>query len=191
MERGSTWKSVLAGAAMGGAGGVLAFGVETWLILRAEGLAGVRMDMQGPVAAGFHAVRPQLPGLFGRIALAYVAAGVGAGVAAGWLARLVVPEAAGRGARATAVAMELLGMGFVLVWWHAIARPALVDDLPGAGSLLEWAVNAGEPWHPVVFGAAWLLAHAGVAARAHGRWRALGAAAAMAVVLGAWAWTGP
>ena len=181
---------MLAGAAVGGAVGVLAFVVESWLILRAEGLAGVRMDMQGPVAAVFHAVRPQLPWLFGRIALAYVAAGVGAGAAAGWLAWLVVPEAAGRGARGLAVAMELLGMGFALVWWHAIARPALVDDLPGAATLLEWAVDAGAPWHPLAFGAVWLLAHLGVAARAHGWGRALGAAVAMAVVVGAWAWPG-
>src|SRR3954470_3855595 len=100
MKRASIWTAV----ALGASAGLLAFGVETWLIARSEGLAGVHADMQGPVAAVLRAARPQLPWLLSRIALAYVVAGALAGVVAGWLAWLVVPAGAGRGARALACA---------------------------------------------------------------------------------------
>src|SRR3954447_6691268 len=107
MRSASTWKSVALGAALGATAGLLAFGVETGLIAHAEGMAGVHMDVQGPVAAVLRVVRPQLPALLARIALAYVAAGALFGVAAGGLASLVVPAGASRGARALACAVEL------------------------------------------------------------------------------------
>jgi arylsulfatase A-like enzyme len=172
--------------ALGAVVGLLAFGVETGLILQAEGMAGVKMDVQGPVAAVLHAVRPQLPGLIGRIAVVYVVAGAVFGAAAGALAWLVLPAGAPRRVRVAAVAGELLGFAFLLAWWHAVQRPALLDDLPGGAAALEWVVNAGRPWHVAAFGSAWLLAHAGAAARVHGWRRALAGAGAMAAVVGLW-----
>lgn len=177
---------ILESVVLGAAAGLLAFGVETGLILHAEGMAGVHMDVQGPVAAVLRAVRPQLPALIGRIALAYVLAGAAFGVAAGALAWLVLPAGAPRRVRALAVSAELMASGFLLYWWHAIQRPALLDDLPGGAAALEWVVNAGRPWHVAAFGAAWLAAHAGVAARVGGWKRGLGAVGAMAAVAGAW-----
>ncbi|HYV48887.1 MAG TPA: sulfatase-like hydrolase/transferase [Myxococcaceae bacterium] len=171
---------------LGAAAGLFAFGVETGLILHAEGMAGVNIDVQGPVAAVLRAVRPQLPALIGRIALTYAVAGAVFGVAAAALASLVLPSGAPRRARVLAVAAELAGFGFLLCWWHAIQRPALLDDLPGGTAALEWVVNAGRPWHAAAFGAAWLAAHAGVAARVHGRGRALAAVGAMGGVVGLW-----
>src|SRR4051812_50162033 len=83
-------RSMMVGVALGAAAGLLAYGVETGLIAHAEGMAGVHMDVQGPVAAVLRAVRPQLPALLARIAVVYVAAGAVFGLAAAGVGRVGV-----------------------------------------------------------------------------------------------------
>ncbi|HEY8208635.1 MAG TPA: sulfatase-like hydrolase/transferase [Myxococcaceae bacterium] len=175
MTRSWVWRSAVLGAALGAAAGLLAFGAETWLIARAEGLAGVHADMQGPVAAVLRAARPQLPWLLSRIAVAYVVGGALYGLLAGWFSWLVVPPRFGRGVRVLACAVELLGFVAWLAWSHAISRPALLDDLPFGSGALEWAVNGDQAWQLVVVVVlvVWLGTHALVGVRLHGRQRAL------------------
>src|SRR5215831_5989324 len=60
----------LAGAACG----LTAFAAESLLFLR-DGAAGLNMKLQGTFAALLGVVRPQLPLLFLRVAIAYAAAG--------------------------------------------------------------------------------------------------------------------
>jgi arylsulfatase A-like enzyme len=184
-------RRVIGWALIGAAAGLAAFAVETLLILRGE-VAGLEVDLQGPVAAFLRAARPLLWSLVGRIAAVYALAGAGAGVLAGAMARMVTlpGEAPSRRERALAFTLELGAIGFVLAWSSAIARPALVDDLPGVAGPLEWLVNAGEPWHPAAFVGAWLLVHLVTFARARGARRAAAVAGALAVALGAW-WRPP
>jgi Sulfatase len=94
-----------------------------------------------------------------------------------------VPAGAGRAARALACAVELSGFAFLLGWWHALQRPALLDDLPFGSGALEWAVNRGQVWQLAAFAAVWLGAHALVGVRLRGWGPALAALAALAGVM--------
>ncbi|MBL8952926.1 MAG: sulfatase-like hydrolase/transferase [Myxococcaceae bacterium] len=100
------------------------------------------------------AVRPLLPALLARIALVYVIGGGGLGAVAGALAALWAPR------RFWPVfAVELLGLWALLVWWHAIMRPALFDDVAIARGLLGVLVRSGEPWHVGVAAVVLAAAH--------------------------------
>jgi arylsulfatase A-like enzyme len=169
------WATVL-----GGVAGLVALLVETAIVLRTD-LGALRIDVQGPAAVILRAVKPMLPALFGKIAVAYLAAGAVAGLVAWLLGDMLLEASAGRRERWAAWALELATMAALAVWWHAIQRPALFDDLSGASAFLAWTVDSGEPWHPLAAGALWLALHGAVAVRVHGVRRA---AAAVSVMVG-------
>lgn len=171
-------------AALVGAGlGLGLFVLETERLLRA-GVVGVGIDVEGPYAALMNAIRPLLPGLLFRVAAVYAAGGAVLGLMAGGLAR-----AWGR-RRLAWVVPHWLGLFALLAWEHAIARPALFDDLPALHAVLGWLVDHGQPWHPRAVAGLWLTLSLGWLAwrsREHRRslGLALGAAAAVGL-LGAW-----
>jgi arylsulfatase A-like enzyme len=147
--------SWLGSAAAGLALGLAAFAAEGVLVLR-ETAIGIQFDVQGPLQAVLAAVRPQFPGLVARIVLAYAVAGIALGLYAGLLVRLVAPRRA-LGAALGWIAAALLTVT-ALAWDRAIARPALLDDLPWFRPALAWLVDAGQPWHPRAFAVACLVA---------------------------------
>lgn len=135
--RPSLFKSIIVGALWG----LVAFALEGALILRNNAI-GLNIDVKGPFAALLAVVKPQLPWLLGRVAMAYAAAGATGGVLAALLTRLYR-------IRSAPLAW--------LVWWgnwlllvlfvcvdHAIARPALFDDLPWLTNELHWLVDHGD-----------------------------------------------
>ncbi len=135
------------------------FLLEAGLILRGESV-GLRVDLRGPVAAFFGAVRPQLPGLLGRIVLLYLAGGgLLALAAAGLTSLLALRTGVGRRLAAVAEAGVLLSL---LVAWKAVHRPALFDDLPPLTSLLGWLVDRVHPWQVAAVAAGWGALHLGV-----------------------------
>ncbi|MDQ3264645.1 MAG: sulfatase-like hydrolase/transferase [Myxococcota bacterium] len=145
---------VLAGAVTG----LGFFGLEAGLILRGESV-GLRVDLRGPLAAFFGAVRPQLPGLLGRIALLYLAGGVVLALSAVGLAWLLgLRTVAGRGLAAVAEAWVLLCL---LVAWKAVHRPALFDDLAPLSPLLGWLVDRVQPGQVVAVAVGWGALHLG------------------------------
>ncbi|XXF75753.1 sulfatase-like hydrolase/transferase [Myxococcaceae bacterium GXIMD 01537] len=168
-------------ALLGAVLGLGLFLLETGLLLRA-GLVGVDIDVSGPYAALMAAVRPTVPGLLARVALAYALGGAVLGAVAGALAR-----AWGRG---WTVAPHWLGLLMLLAWDRAIARPALFDDLPALRPVLAWLVDHGEPWHPRTAALLWLALHGAILVvreRAHRRTLGLVVGAGVALgLLGAW-----
>jgi arylsulfatase A-like enzyme len=165
----------LKGMAGGAGAGLALFAAEAALILRASAV-GLKMDVSGPLAALLAVVKPLLPGLVGRVAVAYLAAGAFAGLAAWLLASAWSPRPGWR--RAGLFLAELAGIFILLAWHRVVTRPALADDiLPDR--LLAAVVNHGEPWHPAAAAAALLAAHAVAAGR---RW-ARASFAALAALL--------
>jgi arylsulfatase A-like enzyme len=142
-------------AAAGLALGLAVFAVEGVLLVRDTAL-GFHVDVREPFEAVFDAIRPQLPGLLGRIFLAYATAGITLGLYAALLVRLVAPPGAVKAALGWIAAAFL--MMATLMWDRAIARPALFDDLGWFRPALAWLVAAGEPWHPRAFAAVCLAA---------------------------------
>jgi len=176
--------SIARGLLLGALAGLLLFVVEG-LGIR-SGAPGLVMDTEGPFAALMAAVRPQLPGLLLRIALVYLVGGAVLGGVAGLLASAWSPRrfwlAAGG---------ELAALWVLLAWSHAIERPALFDDVPGALPLLGFLVRFGEPWHPLAAAALGLAVHMAAAVRkvrVELR-RTAGAAAAAAIALLAAGWS--
>lgn len=175
----SAWPSLLAGAGLG----LLLFGWETAALLR-SGAVGFSMDTDGPFAAVFAAVRPELPWLLGRILAVYLMAGGALGLVAAAATAALPPLS--RGGRRVAFALELSFLVALLAWSRAIARPALLDDvLPRA--LLELLVNAGQPWHPQLAAGVFAAAHLALALRRYGRsfGKGLAVAATVTIALGA------
>ena len=178
-------------AAVGACLGLLLFGLESLLIVRKEAI-GFKLEVQGPFAVLFAAVRPLLPGLLVRVASLYALAGAVLGLASGLLARGLGLE---RGWRARlGFLAEFAILVTLLAWAKAIARPALFDDLPALRTLLVFCADHGEPWHPQLFAGLWLGLHLVAAGRSR-RWRlapVLGAAGGVALCgLGVQAWKAP
>ncbi|MDY7225107.1 sulfatase-like hydrolase/transferase [Hyalangium rubrum] len=154
------------------------FALETWRLLT-TGAVGVGVDVEGPYAALMNAIRPLLPGLLTRVAVAYAAAGAVLALGAGLLAR-----AWGRKALGWVVPHWLVLLA-LLAWDRAIARPALFDDLPALRPVLGFLVDHGQPWHPRVAAGLWLALHLGLLAwRAREHRRALGMAVGAAAAVG-------
>lgn len=148
----------LSGAALLGAAVALcAFAAESALIVR-SGAIGLEIDTEGPFAALMAVVRPRLPLLLSRVALAYLGAGAFLGLAAGLLARSLDLRRRWLGRAVFTGEMAILLA--LLLWHRAITRPALFDDLPPALPLLQALVDEGDPLHPLLALAALLLAHA-------------------------------
>lgn len=146
-------------AAIGLGLGLFAFALESALVMRQSAI-GLQIDVEGPFAALIAAVRPVVPGLLLRIALAYAVAGAVAGLFAGAMTRwLRVRRAFFAGA---AFLCNLAVLVALVVWDRAIARPALFDDVAFLRPLLAWTVAHGEPWHPRALAALWIGAHAGL-----------------------------
>ncbi len=137
---------------LGAALGLGLFALETWLLLRA-GLVGIDIDVAGPYAALTAAVRPAVPGLLTRVAVAYAVAGMGLGWVAGLLSR-----AWGRVGRWLVVPHWLVLVA-LLAWVHALQRPALFDDVPSLRPALAWLVDHGTPWQPRGAALVWLGLH--------------------------------
>ncbi|HEX8697406.1 MAG TPA: sulfatase, partial [Myxococcaceae bacterium] len=169
----------LSRAALLGSGlGLALFALETERLLSA-GAVGVSIDVQGPYAALMTAIRPLLPGLLVRVALAYAVAGAVLGLGAGVLARAWGRTAVGWAVPHWLVLLALLG------WDRAIARPALFDDLPAVRPVLAWLVDHGAPWHPRLAAGLWLGLHLGLLAwRASGHRRVLGVAVGAVAAVG-------
>lgn len=129
---------LLAGAAVG----LGLFAAEGALVLRANAV-GLKLDVQGPLAALFAAVRPSLPWLLGRVALAYAGVGAGLGVAAWGLAK---PFARSGPRRWGLWCLELVALLFLACTAKAVSRPALFDDLPFGRAWLGFLVDHAEPW---------------------------------------------
>jgi len=172
-------KQLASGAVLGMSLGVAVFVLETLLILRA-GIAGVNIEVQGTLAALMSVVKPQLPILLARIAFSYVVAGLVLGVAGAALASAL--PLAGRSRRA-ASAIEIFALAGFLIWDRAIARPALLDDLPAARLWIVGLLDHGHPWQPRLAASLWIAAHLVVAFRRFGFGRlaprAVGIVAAM------------
>jgi len=130
------------------------FLLEGALILRGES-AGFKMNLQGPAAVLFAAVRPQLPGLLGRIALLYLGGGVLLAAASVGLSRLLLP---GRGVWPVAL-LEGAVLTALLCAWKAVHRPALFDDLPVFHPVLRWLVDGVLPWQVAALAAGWGALH--------------------------------
>lgn len=142
--------------------GLAIFAVESLLMLR-DGAPGLNLPVQGTFAALLSVVKPQLPLLFLRVAIAYAVAGVFLGLVAAGFASLLLPPEDRR--RRAVLFGELLALGAFLLWDRAIARPALLDDLPAFRPLLAWSIDHGHPWQPRLAGALWVAGHLLVAAR--------------------------
>jgi arylsulfatase A-like enzyme len=154
------------------------FALETWLLLRA-GLVGLDIEVEGPYVALMAAVRPLVPGLLARVAVTYA----GAGAVLGWGAG-VLSLAWGQRGRWLVVPQWLVLLA-LLAWDRAIERPALFDDLPALRPVLAWLVDAGQPWHPRVAAALWVVLHLGVlAVRSRESRRALGLVVGTGTALG-------
>src|SRR5262249_47791001 len=89
------------------------------------------------------------------------------------------------GARRAALAIEIFALAALLAWDRAIARPALLDDLPAVRPWLAFLVDHGHPWQPRLVASLWIAVHLVVGLR---RWevgplapRALQAVAVMAL----------
>src|SRR5262252_5102772 len=143
------------------------FALETLLILRG-GVAGVNIEVQGTLAALMSVVKPQLPLLFARIAISYAVAGLVLG-AAGTALVSALPVAGV--ARRAALGIEIFALAAFLIWDRAIARPALLDDLPAARLWLPWLLDHGHPWQPRLAALLWIAAHLVVALHGWGRER--------------------
>jgi len=126
----------------GGTVGLLLFLAEGLGVLRSNAV-GLKMDVQGPLAALLAAVRPSLPGLLARVLFAYVLIGAALGLAA-WVLASCVARAGRR--RWGVWAAELGGLLFLASTAKAIARPALFDDVPFARGWLRLLVDHGSPW---------------------------------------------
>jgi arylsulfatase A-like enzyme len=141
---------------LGGAVVALAlFGVETRALV-GQGAIGLDSSMQGALSELFRAVKPMLPGLLARVAVAYAVAGAAVGLAA-WALTQALPDR--KWLRAAMVALEGLVLCTVWAWEKAIARPALFDDVPWLRGMLHALVDGGAPWHPRLVLGAWLAAH--------------------------------
>jgi arylsulfatase A-like enzyme len=165
-------------ALLGAGLGLGLFALETGRLLSA-GAVGVGIDVQGPYAALMTAIRPLLPGLLVRVAVAYAVAGAVLGLGAGVLARAWGRKALGW------VVPHWLVLLTLLAWDRAIARPALFDDLPSLRPALGWLVDHGAPWHPRLAAGLWLAVHLGLMVwRARGHRRVLGAAVGAVAAVG-------
>lgn len=151
-------KSLAKGLLVGALFGLALFSLEGALV--GSGSAGLAMDTEGPFAALMKAVRPSLPQLLARIALVYVLAGAVLGAVAGLLAALWTPSRF-----SPVLAAELIALWLLLAWAHALRRPALFDDVPGAQWLLAAIVRGGQPWHVYVAGLLLAAAHGVALAR--------------------------
>lgn len=174
-------KQFASSALVGMSLGIAVFALETALILRA-GIAGVNIEVEGTLAALFSIVKPQLPLLFARIAVSYAVAGLILGLAGAALASALAISGPVRHA---AAAIEIFALATFLIWDSAIARPALLDDLPAARPWLASVLDHGHPWQPRLAALLWIAAHLVIALR---RWelrrfapRALQAIASMAL----------
>ncbi len=132
--------------------GLAIFAVESLLMLR-DGAPGLNLPVQGTFAALLSVVKPQLPLLFLRVAIAYAVAGVFLGLVAAGFASLLLPADDRR--RRAVLFGEMLALGGFLLWDRAIARPALLDDLPVFRPLLAWSIDHGHPWQPRLAAAFW------------------------------------
>ncbi len=163
---------------LGLAAAVALFALEGGMLLR-KGAIGVGIDVDSPaIAAIIAAVRPAVTSVLARIAVVYLVGGLLLGAAAEVLARLWRPgRPTWRGA-----ALELAVLFGLLCVGHAIARPALFDDVPFAQGLLGLVVDRGEPWHVWLAAGTWLALH-GVKALRRGEVRSLKASAGLAALL--------
>lgn len=138
--RGAWWswsRPLLAGLAVG----VALFLAEAALVLRSNAV-GLHVDVRGPLAALFAAVRPRLPSLLGRVLLAYALIGALLGGAAWWLSAWVGE----RRGRWVAWAGEVVALLVLVCTAKAIERPALFDDLPFGRGWLRLLVDHASPW---------------------------------------------
>lgn len=147
-------------AALGAGLGLGLFALEGSLALRA-GAIGLDLDTRGPFALVLDAIRPQLVALLSRVAVAYLVAGVALSAAAAVLAHAVGVR--GHLARWSIHLAECLVLAALLATGHAIARPALFDDVAWARGLLTACVDHGQPWHVWAAAAVLLLGHAALA----------------------------
>ncbi len=150
---------MLRALAAGGVLGAIVFAIEGALVM-GQGAIGLNLETEGPFAALFAAVRPLLPGLLGRVLLAYLLGGAAIGIASLVLGSGVLSKEAGRVKWAAAFVGEWLVLAACLMWLRAIQRPALFDDLVWFRPILSGLVLHGEPWHPRLFLGLWTAAHA-------------------------------
>ena len=149
------WRAAAAGAFLG----LVVFGIEGALVL-GQGAIGLNLETEGPFAALFAAVRPLLPGLLARVALAYALGGAALGLGALTLGAMVLGTQSGRVKWVATFAVEWLALAVGLMWLRAVERPALFDDLGWFRPVLGWLVLHGEPWHAGLFLGGWTAAHA-------------------------------
>lgn len=147
-------KRLLVGAGLGGILGLIFFAIEGAQVM-GQGAIGVNIDTEGPFAALFAAVRPLLPGLLARVALAYLLGGAALGLLGAVLARLALPRDCGRAKWTAAWLAQWAVLAASLMWLRAIERPALFDDLAWFRPVLGWLVLYGEPWHPQILLCVW------------------------------------
>ncbi|MBS1151758.1 MAG: sulfatase [Myxococcaceae bacterium] len=139
--------------------GLILFAVESALVLQ-RGAIGLNIETEGPFAALLASVRPLLPGLLARVALAYALGGAALGLVAVSLGALILSSESGRLKWAGLFAIEWAVLAAGLSWLKAIERPALFDDLSWFRPILGWLVLHGEPWHPGLFLGGWAAGHA-------------------------------
>lgn len=137
--------------------GLVLFGVETLLILRANSI-GLNVDTAGPLKALLAAVRPAVPGLIARVVVAYAVAGAVLGLVAGRLAGAASPGPTWR--RFGLTVLNIFLLAGVASWNGILHRPALADDVPALELALTWMVNHGRTWHPLLFASLTLLPQA-------------------------------
>jgi arylsulfatase A-like enzyme len=177
---------LLGAVAVGVAVGLALFALESFLALR-QGAVGLNLEIEGPYAALFAAIRPRLPLLFLKVVAAYLVAGAALGAASGMLASIVAPR--GGWKYWAAVWIELIVLVGMLAWARAIARPALFDDLPLLRPILEVLTRGGQPWHPYAAVIVFLALHLFLALR-RWAWRAASWAALLAATAVAWVGAG-
>src|SRR5260370_37739480 len=141
---------------MGLSCGLAIFAVESLLSFR-DGAAGLGFNPKGMFAPLLSVVKPQLPSLFLRVAIAYAVAGLFLGLIAAGFASLLLPAEDPR--RRAVVFGEILAFGAFLLSDCARARPALLDDLPAFRPLIAWSIDHGHPWQPRLASGFWVAIH--------------------------------
>jgi len=168
------------GAAAGLVLGLVWLAVETALILRPTAV-GIGIDVRDPLLSLLRAAKPDLPGLFARVAVIYALGGALLGALA---AALGFSFATRRRAAIAAIWVgELCLLLALLLWDRAIARPALFDDLALGSRAFGWVVSEAEPWQPRFALGLLVAAHAIALVRRLGKKLVVGMAGVAAIAV--------